>query len=125
PGYLTSSGRAINNRGQVAGISTNAAGVPRGVLWDLGDTRALNPLPGDAASEAAAINVNGDIVGRSGDAAFSRSRAVLWRGGAAIDLSAALGESGWTLTAATGINDFGQIAGVASRRGAARAVLLT
>jgi large repetitive protein len=109
----------------VAGISTNAAGIPRGVLWDLGDMRALDPLPGDAASEPKAINVNGDVVGRSGDAAFSRSRAILWRDGAAVDLTGALAESGWTMTAANGINDFGQIAGVASRGAAVRAVLLT
>lgn len=125
PGYVASSGRAINNKGQVAGISTNAAGIPRGVFWDLGDMRALDPLPGDAASEPKAINVNGDVVGRSGDAAFSRSRAILWRDGAAVDLTGALAESGWTMTAANGINDFGRIAGVASRGAAVRAVLLT
>jgi probable HAF family extracellular repeat protein len=125
PGYVSSSGRAINNKGQVAGISTSAAGIPRGVLWDLGTMQPLNPLPGDTASLPLAINVNGDSVGRSGDAAFSRSRATLWRDGQAIDLTSAVAASGWTLTAASGINDFGQIVGVGSRGGVTRAFLLT
>ena len=85
----------------------------------------LNPLPGDVASLPLAINVNGDAVGRSGDAAFSRSRATLWQDGRAIDLTSVLAEAGWTLTAATAINDFGQIVGAGSRGGVTRAFLLT
>ena len=51
----------------------------------------IGTLPGDTASEAVAINVNGESVGRSGDADFGRSRAVLWRDGMAIDLSSCIG----------------------------------
>lgn len=72
PGYLTSSARAINNKGQIVGLATTGGGIPRAVLW--GTTRTLDPLAGDVASEATAINVNGEIVGRSGDSAL-RNRA--------------------------------------------------
>jgi probable HAF family extracellular repeat protein len=125
PGYVGSSARAINNKGQIVGLATNGAGVPRAVLWDLGTTRTLDPLGGDVASEANAVNVNGDIVGRSGDASFAQSRAILWRDGTPIDLGGVLAESGWTLSTATSINDFGQIVGVGSRGGQMRAFLLT
>jgi probable HAF family extracellular repeat protein len=124
-GYVTSSARAINNKGQIAGIATNGAGVSRAVLWDLGTTRTMDALGGDVATEANAINVNGDIVGRSGDPVFAQSRAILWRDGTAVDLTAAVAEPGWTLSRATAINDFGQIVGVGARGGQARAFLLT
>ena len=55
----------------------------------------------------------------------SRSRAVLWRDGAAIDLTAAAGAAEWALLSATDINDLGQIAGVGVHDGQPRAFLLT
>jgi probable HAF family extracellular repeat protein len=125
PGFSTSSARAVNNKGQVAGISTNAAGVRRGFLWDLGNMHDLGVLPGDASSEARAMNDFSDVVGRSGDTTFSQSRAVLWQGGVAIDLSTLAAAPGWTLAAATGINNMGQIAGVGTHDGQVRAFLLT
>ena len=39
------------------------------------------------ASQAQALNVGGDVVGRSGAADFSVSRAVIWQDGVAIDLN--------------------------------------
>ena len=124
-GYATSSARAINNKGQVVGISANAGGMTRAFLWDLGRLRDLGTLPGDASSEARAINATSDVVGRSGDANLSQSRAVLWHDGTAIDLNATVGAPGWVLSAATGINDLGQIAGVGTHDGLVRAFLLT
>jgi probable HAF family extracellular repeat protein len=124
PGHAASSARAVNNKGEVIGISTDAAGQARAFFWD-GRMRDLGVLPGDSASEALAINVTSDVVGRSGTADLSRSRAVLWRGGTAVDLTTLVGEPDWTLSSATGINDFGQIAGVGTRNGQVRAFLLT
>jgi len=124
-GDATSSARAINNKGQVIGVSTDAGGLASAFLWDLGRMRELGMLPGDAASEALAINDASDAVGRSGNADLSQSRAVLWRGGAAIDLTRVVGAADWMLSSATGINDRGQIVGVGSHGGQARAYLLT
>jgi probable HAF family extracellular repeat protein len=124
PGDVRSRGRTVNIIGQVAGDSLDAAGVPRAFVWDLGRMRALGTLPGDAASEALAINASGDIVGRSGNADFSRSRAVVWRGGAAIDLNQQVTAGDWVLTVATAINDLGQIAGAGLRGGQLRAFRL-
>ena len=125
PGHATSSARAVNNKGEVVGLSTDAAGASRAFLWDLGRMRDLGTMPGDGSSEALAINVTSDIVGRSGNADLSRSRAVLWRDGMAIDLTNLVAAPGWTLSSATGINDFGQIAGVGTHNGQVRAFLLT
>jgi probable HAF family extracellular repeat protein len=125
PGHAASAARAINNQGQVVGLSTNAEGVARAFVWSLAGMRDLGTLPRDAASEALAINVFGIIVGRSGAADWSASRATVWHNGVAIDLNARVREPGWTLTRATGINDAGQIVGVGLHNGQTRAFLLT
>jgi probable HAF family extracellular repeat protein len=124
-GDVRSRARAVNDRGQVAGDSIGSDGSSHAFLWEPGGLRALGSLPGDAASEARAINMSGHVVGRSGPADFSASRAVLWRDGLAIDLSQRLASGGWTLLAANGINDVGQIVGVGMRAGQRRAFLLT
>lgn len=124
PGHTSSSARAVNIIGQVVGESVSAGGVAQAFLWDRGTLRSLGTLPGDAASEAKAINVAGDAVGRSGLTDFSRSRAVLWRNGLALDLNTLTAAAGWTLVSATGINDVGQIVGVGRRDGQVRAFLL-
>jgi probable HAF family extracellular repeat protein len=86
--------------------------------------RELGTLPGDAGSEARAINVAGDVVGR-GIPDLGTSQAVLWRDGAAVDLNTLITAAGWILTSATGINDAGQIVGAGLRDGQIRAFLLT
>jgi probable HAF family extracellular repeat protein len=125
PGHATSSARAVNNKGQVVGRSSDSAGTPRGFLWDLGRMRELGTVAGDAASEALDVNDASDVVGRSGSADWTTTRAVLWRGGVAIDLTALAGAADWILTNATAINDLGQIAGVGMHNGRMRAFLLT
>lgn len=125
PGDASSRARALNNIAQVAGESLGPDGVPHAFAWDLGRMRALGALPGHVASEARAINMSGSIVGRSGSADWSVARAVLWEAGLTVDLNTRVAASGWTLTAAHGINDIGQIVGVGLRAGQARAFLLT
>src|SRR5262245_16288075 len=125
PGHVASSARAVNGKGQVAGLSTMASGATRAFLWDLGRMRDLGALGSDASSEALAINDDSDIVGRSGSTDRSASRAVLWHAGVAIDLTTLVGAADWVLTSATAINEVGQIAGVGVHNGRTRAFLIT
>jgi probable HAF family extracellular repeat protein len=75
---------------------------------------------------ATAVNASGQIVGWSRSADGSTSRAVLWQGGAIVDLNTLLPPgSGWTLTRAAAINDRGQIVGTGIHDGHVRAFLLT
>ena len=123
-GDVSSSARAVNAISQVAGFSSAAAGVRRAFLWD-GIMRELPHVARYVSSEALAINVQGDIVGRSGNGDLSDARAALWQHGAAIDLNSRVAAPGWVLVRATGINDVGQIVGTALRSGQRRAYLLT
>jgi probable HAF family extracellular repeat protein len=124
PGHVKSSARAVNAIGQVAGFSIAADDVRRGFVWD-GTMRELPPVAGHVSSEALAINDDGHIVGRSGNADLSDAHAVLWNRGVAIDLNSRVSEPGWTLVSATGINDVGQIVGIALHGDRRRAYLLT
>lgn len=124
PGDARSRATAVNLTGQVAGDSFSPEGAARAFVWDLGRIRALGMLAGDTASQARAINASGAVVGRAGTPDFSRSRAVLWQNGVAIDLNQRVTAGEWTLTVAAGINDVGQIAGTGLRAGQPRAFLL-
>jgi len=75
------------------------------------------------------INAFGTIVGTSSSSEGFSGRAVIWRPGetAPTDLNTLLpANSGWTLlTAAEGINNFGQIVGFGTRNGQTRAFVMT
>lgn len=76
-GGSESSGRAINRRGEVAGMSLSAAGSTA-VRWSRkGGPTALPPLPGDPETEGTAINRSGQVAGHSFGA--GASTAVIWR----------------------------------------------
>ena len=84
---------AINNRGQLAGVSETGTAtdcVPHyeAVIWEskTGEIQRLPPLPGDTAAVTAGINDNGDVVGTSGNCALGGIEAVLWHDGAPINL---------------------------------------
>lgn len=124
PGHATSRARAVNITGQVVGDSITAGGIAHAFLWDRRTLRNLGTLPGDVASEARAINLRGQAIGRSGSTDFSTSHAVVWQGGAAVDLNTLISVTDWVLTSATGINDVGQIVGVGLRGGQVRAFML-
>jgi probable HAF family extracellular repeat protein len=123
-GDTSSRARALNAVSQVVGFSVAADGSRRAFLWDA-TMRELPHVAGAVSSEALAINLQGDIAGRSGNRDLSDTRAALWRDGVAIDLNSRITASGWLLMTATGINDVGQIAGTALRGGVRRAYLLT
>lgn len=95
---------AINNLGQVVGIGHDAYGK-RAVLWDNGVMANLGRLDASHGySIAHDINDHGDIVGQSESSAF------LYHGGTITDL----GTLGGSYAIAGGINNSGQIVGIAS-----------
>ncbi|MGH3692254.1 MAG: hypothetical protein ACRDT7_19150, partial [Microbacterium sp.] len=95
--------RAINDDGQVVGISTNASGEQLAFLWDDGEMVDLG-LPG-TASDARAINRAGQVAGIYTPA--GANRAFLWTEGTWIDL----GTLGGDLSIAYGLNDKGRVVG--------------
>lgn len=89
PGAILTEARAINERGDVAGRSGFADGRGRAFIGRAG-ARALEPLPSLPAdfeyAEAFDLDDSGNVVGlsRVGEGVV---HAVLWSGGAAIDLN--------------------------------------
>jgi probable HAF family extracellular repeat protein len=106
---------AINNQGQVTGVSTLADNThTHAFLWtrDTG-MQDLGTLPGDVNSAGLGTNNRGDVVGSSinGDVGTGSARAILWHNGAMIDINTLAPDSPVYLLVAFGINDAGQIVG--------------
>jgi probable HAF family extracellular repeat protein len=119
-----------NDRGQAVGWAELADADPtcnqidqflgfHAARWDTrhGDRiHELQPLPGDSASAATAINDSGQVVGISGDCAnavggFSARHAVLWENGMPTDIGN-LGGQAWNTPMA--INNDGVVVGFAN-----------
>ncbi len=108
PGDTGSDAIAINNEGVAVGDSYSATTF-LAVFWDKSRViHRLPNLPGDAISGAAAINERGQIAGTSGTD-FTHYHAVLWNGGAPVDLGTLGGDISFTIA----INSSGQVAGAA------------
>jgi probable HAF family extracellular repeat protein len=76
-GVMNNAAIAINNSGQIAGISDPPGDAATyAVLWQNGAIINLRTLPGDVFSSANDINARGPVVGASCDANFN-CRAVL------------------------------------------------
>jgi len=112
---------AINNRGQIVGISETTvpdSGCPASkpgkiispVFWEKGEVRSLPTLAGDPDGFVQGINNRGQAVGSSGTCANIATHAVLWDNDVAVPLSD-LGHDG---SDAYAINDRGQIVGYVS-----------
>jgi|SRR5579871_792243 len=137
-GNTDSEALAVNNAGQVIGNSyTSVPGSSletyksyRAFLWSQnGGMISLGILPGDTSSFAAAINLQGLVVGTSENLAGSSPttpRAFLWTSSTGIvDLNTRIpSNTGWILTGATGINDSGKIVGNGTLNGVQHAFLL-
>jgi probable HAF family extracellular repeat protein len=117
--YSTSN--AINAAGQIVGGSTTVPGASwptsgHAFLYQGGVMTDLGLLPGADKSVANDISSSGQIVGSSSNIAF------LYSGGVMRDLNALISVgSGWFLTSANGMNDYGQIVGTGYHSGSAQA----
>jgi probable HAF family extracellular repeat protein len=108
----------INNAGDVVGFSNPPGENPEGdfiahaFLWTNGAPTAqdLGTLPGDALSEAFAINSEAQVVGVSFGGA-NGSHAFLWQNGVMTDLNDLVDIAPDVLMSAQDINDAGQITG--------------
>lgn len=108
---------AVNASGEIVGESRiSGDGAVHAFVDQNGVMKDIGTLPGMANSVATAINANGDVVGYSyNDANLATQgmteHAFLYRNGRMYDLNALFSASGWTLGAANGINDSGQVVG--------------
>lgn len=122
---LSSIGRAINSQGHVAGYYSRAQSPPgtNGFFYD-GVTMWNISAPGASDTYPHGMNDLDQVVGlhyRSGQRAFLYTPGI-----GTVDLGTLIDPaSGWELTAAYGINNFGQITGSGLFHGAPRAYLMT
>jgi probable HAF family extracellular repeat protein len=117
-GYDQSSGRDINDVGQIIGTVTSGTGttaITQAFIYQDGEIALLGGFGGTTES-ANGINQFGQVVG-SAQNVGRQNRAFVWNDGTIFDLNnsvsnpAALSVNGSavTLTSATGINNFGDI----------------
>ena len=99
---------ALNEFGQVVGVSRTTDGALHAFLYSGGTMTDLGTL-GGTVSSAAGINAAGQVVGQA-QLPGSRSHAFLYSGGPMTDLNDLI-PAGGTLLSATDINDAGQIVG--------------
>ena len=97
-------GSALNNRGQIAGI-TVVDGTTQAVLYDRGSVTFLRP-EGGGYTYASDLNERGQVVGQAYTSA-GQSRAFLYSEGTMRDI----GTLGGASSDAQGINNAGQITG--------------
>jgi probable HAF family extracellular repeat protein len=125
PEHTSGSGWAINDAGQIA-VSGHIQWVgTHAMFWNGTAMQDLGTL-GGYDSSARGINNAGHVVGSSQISGGGSSHAFYWDGATMIDLnSILLNGVGWTLHAATDINELGQITGSGFINGEAHAFLLT
>lgn len=99
---------AINNVGQVVGVSQFNDGSQHATLWNGAIAIELAPLTGSFSTIAYAINNSGQVAG------VSSGHAILWNGTTATDLGTL---SGAHSSIATAINDSGEVGGWSTTAG--------
>ena len=132
-GDTTSAATAINDTGQVVGISgdcgtaVGGTSAREGVMWVRGKPRVLGNLGGVAWNTPMALNERGDVVGFSNvskeSGATPNWRAFMWTKERGIQDLGAL--EGYPLSQALGVNEQRQVVGTSCTAdfGACRAVL--
>lgn len=113
-GQINNAAFAINDRGQIVGGSDLPGdNYQHAFLWSNGVMTDLGTLQGDVVSAALSINNRGQVVGVSQDA-DQDNRAFLWQNGVMYDLNTLIpANSPLYLLHAFGINNSGEIAGMA------------
>jgi probable HAF family extracellular repeat protein len=112
---------AINNRGQIVGISettvqdsgcspSKPGHIISPVFWERGEVRGLPTVAGDPDGFVQGMNDRGQAVGSSGTCTSMATHAVLWENDTAFQLPD-LGRDG---NDAYAINDHGQVVGYVS-----------
>jgi probable HAF family extracellular repeat protein len=119
PGFgpgADSTAYGINNSGQVVGYSSNADGYNHATVWngttptDLGTPYVpLGINPSIATSYGMSINASGQVAGSSGEPGLNETHAILWTGAT----GQGLGTLGGPSSEASGINDQGEVVGMA------------
>jgi len=99
---------AINDGGQVVGVTGCVTGTFHAVLWQNGMPLDLGNLGGVSGNIAFDINNQGQIVGQSDLSGDTTHHAFLWQNGVMADLGTILG---LPLSLANGINNEGQVVG--------------
>ena len=131
PGDTVSAATAINDRGQVVGISgicDNAVGrfsAAHAVLWERGAPTDLGDLGGEAWNTPMAINHRGEVVGFAnlpgGDSGAFNAHAFLWTEAKGMqDLGTLPGDA---ISQGLGINGRGQVVGLSCGGSGCRAFL--
>src|SRR5438874_565543 len=121
PGGDYSSANAINDAGEVAGVSNTETAILPFVWSDKGGLQRVPLLAGDNCGEAVAINKHGHVVSNSSGP--TGCRAVLWTRKTGVrDLGTLPGGS---YSRAHDLNDSDEVAGVAASPAGDRAVLWT
>ena len=123
-GGYSSTGLAVNARGQVTGTSGAADGFSHAFFYD-GAIHDLGTL-GGLVSNGLAINASGQVVGVSETSQRVNHAFVYDNISGMVDLNSLIDpQLGWELYNAVGINDAGQISGSGTLNGSSHAFLLT
>lgn len=133
-GFSTGAAYAVNDLGHVVGAGINSDGHLHAIVWQKGVALDLGALMGDndndevGVSEALSINHFDEVVGTCPEEDIEDDNTgFLWVNGTAYDLDFLANTPGtqWQITAAQGINDYGEIVGTALTSGQFHAILLT
>ncbi|MGI8962430.1 MAG: PEP-CTERM sorting domain-containing protein [Bryobacteraceae bacterium] len=123
-GGAYSYGMAINNAGEIAGSAQTSQGLMKAAVWNGGKITDLGTL-GGSQSYAYGVNGAGTVVGSSWSTGNLAMHGFIDTGGVMIDLNQLLPvNSGWTIDAAYGINDSGDIVGTGTLNGQSYALEL-
>lgn len=125
---------SLNDVGQIVfNAASNDKGVyGRCLLWQKGNVADLGMLPGFNSMVGVAVNKRGEVAGTAeavvppgSTAGRFTSHPFLWQHGSLYDLNDLVAHPGWTLTAANGLNNRGQIVGQGEGGGKEYNFLLT
>jgi uncharacterized protein (TIGR03437 family) len=148
PNFTYASMTGVNDSGMAAGTAftfnfsepLSSTGTAHAVLYNNGAMTDLGTLSNDTTSAALGINNSGTVVGYSSgqvpditlffapllEIASASSHAIVYMNGTMYDLNSQLTNgAGWQLTAATAINNAGQIVGTGLIQQQQHAFLLT